>query len=168
MTDEGVVEIHAAIGTNRTARVAEALIDLRLALQPDVAGSTFADESLQLIQARGAVLARIRCAVIDRMLALLAGVTRLASAGIIANLVNALAVISARFRGALIDVGLASCAGPSRMADAVMTEELVHADSVQTRIARAQVYLLMAAFASESGRTITGEVGDQISAVGAE
>lgn len=168
MADEGVVEVHAAIGTSRTARVAEALIDLRLALQPDVAGSTFADESLQLIQARGAVLARIRCAVVDRMLALLAGVARLAGAGIIANLVDALAVISARFRGALIDVGLASCAGPSRMTDAIVTEELVHADSVETRIARAQVDLLVAAFAGESGRTITGEVGDQVSAVGAE
>lgn len=168
MTDEGVVEIHAAIGAGRAARVAEAFIDLRLALQPDVAGSTFADESLQLIQARGAVLARIGRAVIDRMLALLAGITRLASAGIIANLVNALAIIPAWFRGALVDVGLASCAGPSRVADAFVTEELVYADSVQTRIARAQVDLFMAAFAGESRRAIASKVGDQISAVGAE
>lgn len=32
MTNEGVIEIHAAIGTDRTARIAETLIDFRLAL----------------------------------------------------------------------------------------------------------------------------------------
>lgn len=168
MADESVVEIHAAIRADRTARVADTLIDFRLALQPVITGSTFADESLQLIQARGAVLARIGRAVIDRVLALLAGITRLASTSIIANLVNALTVISAWSRGALIDVGLASRAGPSRMADAFVTEELIHTDPVQTRIARAQVNLFVATFAGKSGRTITDEIGDQISAVGTE
>lgn len=168
MTDKCVVEIHAAIGADRTARIAEALVDLRLALQPDVAGSAFADESLQLVQARGAVLARFGRAVVDRVLAVLAGITGLAGAGIIANLIDALAVIFARSRGALVDVGLASRAGPSRMADALVAEELVHADPVQARIARAQVDLFVATFAGESGRTVAGEVVDQIGAVGAE
>lgn len=130
MTNKSIVEIHAAIGTDRTARIAEALIDLRLALQPNVTGSAFANESLQLIQARSTVLARIGRAIIDRMLALLAGITRLAGAGIIANLINALAVISARSRRALVDVGLASRAGPPRMADAFVAEELIHADPI--------------------------------------
>lgn len=168
MTDKCVVEIHAAIGADWITRIAETLVDLRLALQPDVTGSAFADESLQLIQARRTVLARIGRAVVDRVLTVLAGITGLASAGIIADLIDALTVILARFRGALVDVGLASCAGPARMANTLGAEELIHADAVQARIARAQVDLFMATFAGESGRTVAGEVVDQISAVGAE
>lgn len=130
VANEGVVEIYATIGADRIARIAQTLVNLCLALQPDEAGSAPTDEALQLVYACGSVLARIRRAIIDRVLALLACVTGLASAGIVIDLVDALAVVSAWFRRALVDVRLAGCTGPSRMADALVAKELVHADSV--------------------------------------
>lgn len=134
VTNEGVVEIYAAIGTNWIARIALAFVDFRLALQPDEARSASADEALQLVYACSSVLTRIRRAVINRMLALLACVTRLARANIVVDLINTLTIISAWSGCTLVDVSLAGRTRPSRMADALVTEELVHANSVQARI----------------------------------
>jgi len=130
MADESVVQIDAAICANRVARIAQALVDLRFALQPDEAGSALADESFQLIDARGTVLTGIRSAVIDSMLTLLARITRLAGTRVIVNLIGTLAVVPTRFQRALVDVGFASYAGPSWMTDTLVAEQLVHTDSV--------------------------------------
>jgi len=102
------------------------------------------------------------------VLTLFARVTGLAGASIIVDLVDALTVVSTRSRRTLVDVCFASRTGPSRMTDTFMTEELVHTDSVQARIARAKIDFLMAAFAGKSRRTIAGEIGDQIGAIGSE
>ncbi|KAL0125790.1 hypothetical protein PUN28_004684 [Cardiocondyla obscurior] len=51
VADKSVVEIYAAVGADRTARIALTFIDFRLALQANEAGSAFANEALQL-QAR--------------------------------------------------------------------------------------------------------------------
>lgn len=130
MADESVVEIYAAIGADRIARIAQTLVNLCFALQPDEAGSASTDETLQLVYARGSILARIRRAIIDCVLALLACVTGLACANIIIDLVDALPVISAWFKRALVDVRLTGRTGPSRMADAFVAKEFVHTDSV--------------------------------------
>jgi len=45
VADESVVQIDAAIRANRVARIAQTLINLRFALQPDEAGSALANES---------------------------------------------------------------------------------------------------------------------------
>jgi len=96
MTKEGVVKIYAAIRAELATRIAEALVDLRLAMQPGVTGSAFAYESFQLIYARGAVLTRIRCAVIDGVLAIFARVTGFAGTYVVVDMIEALAVVPAR------------------------------------------------------------------------
>lgn len=102
------------------------------------------------------------------MLALFACVTRFASASIIVNLVDALTVVATRLGRTLVDVGFAGRAAPSRMTDALVAEELVYTDAVQAGVARAEVDFLVAAFAGEAGRAVAGEVGNQVSTVGAE
>lgn len=135
VANEGVVQVDATVRTDRIARIAQALVDLRLALQPNEARSAPADESFQLIHARGAVLAWIGGAVVDGVLALLARVTGLAGARVIVDLIDTLAVVPTDLQRAFVDVGLAGRAGPSRMTDALVAEQLVHANAVQARIA---------------------------------
>lgn len=102
------------------------------------------------------------------MLALLARVTGLAGARVIVDLIDTLAVVAAGLGPALVNVGLAGRPGPSRMADALVAEELVDTDPVEAGIAGAEVDLLVATFAGETGRAVAGEVGDQVGAVGAQ
>ena len=166
VTDKSVVQVDATIRSNRAARIAETLVQFCLALQPDETRSALANESLQLVDAGPSVLARIRGTVVDGVLTLFACVAWLAGARISVHLIDTLTVVPARFAGAFVDVRLASRAGPSRMTDALVAEQVVHANPVQTRVPRAQVYLLVAPFASESWRTVAAEVGYQVRAVG--
>lgn len=168
LADEGVVEIRAAFRADRVAGVAETLVNFRLAMRAAVSGSALADEPFELIDARGAVLARIGRAIVDGVLALLAGVTGLAGARVIVDLVDALAVVSARLGRALVDVALAGRAEPSRVADALVLEQVVDADAVQAGAAGTKVDLFVAALAGETGRTVAGKVVDQVGASGVE
>lgn len=137
-------------------------------MQPDKAGPAFADEALQLVDARRPVLAGIGGAIVDAVLTLLASETGLAGARVVVYLIDTLTVVSTGSGRAFVDIGLAGRAGPARIADALVTEELVHADSVQARIARTQIDLFVAAFAREPWRAVAGEVVDQIGTVGTE
>ena len=165
VTDESVVQVDATIRSNGAARVAETLVQFRLALQPDEARPAPADEPLQLVHAGPSVLARIGGTVVDSVLTLFARVAWLAGARVPVDLIDTLAAVPARFAGTFVYVRLACRAGPSRMTDALVAEQIVHAYPVQAWVARAQVYLLVAPFASESWWAVAAEVGYQISAV---
>lgn len=122
MAHEGIVQIDATISTNRTARIAQTLVQFRFALEANETWPTLANESLQLVYASPSILTRIRCAVVYGMLTLFACVAWFASTGVSIHLVDALAVVSARFACTLVDVRFASCASPSWMTDALVAE----------------------------------------------
>lgn len=168
MAEEHIIKIHAVIGADLVARIAETFVDLRLAIQASETGCAFAYESFQLIYACSAVLARFRCAVVDIMLAILARVTGFAGTRVVVDLIEALAIILTRCRFAFVYVDLARRAGPSWMTKAFMPEKIIHANAIQARIARTQIDFLVTSFAGESGRTIAVKVGDVICAIGSE
>lgn len=130
VADKSVVKIYAAFRANRITGIAQTLVNFRLALQADVAGSALANETLELVDTRGAVLARIGRAVVDSVLALLAGVTGLACTCVVIDLIDALAVVPAWFRRTLVHIALAGRAEPSRIADAFVLKQIVHTDTV--------------------------------------
>lgn len=158
LADKLVVQIDAAFCSNRTAWIAETLVDFGFALKTDKSWTTFASEALELIDTGGTVDARIGSAIVDCVLALLASVARLASASVVVDLVGTLAIIATGLAGALVDVVLASWTSPARMTDALVVEELVHANAVQARIAGAKVDLFMTTFSGETRRAVAGEV----------
>lgn len=122
MAHESVVQIHATISTNRTARIAQTLVQFRFALKPNETWPTLANESLELVYASPSILTRIGGAVVYGVLTLFACVAWLASTGVSIHLVDALAVVSARFACTLVDVRFTSCASPSWMTDALVAE----------------------------------------------
>lgn len=120
MTREFVIKINASIRANRTARIAQALIDLGFALKPDEARATFTHEAFELVEASSSVLARFRGTIVHGVLAHLSGIARLARARITASLIQALAIVSTRFIRALVNVRFASCPRPSRITNTRM------------------------------------------------
>lgn len=168
MAHERVVQIDATISTDRAAGIAQTLVQFRFALKANETWPALANESLELVYASPSILTRIGCAVVYGVLTLFACVAWLAGTRVSVHLVDALAVVSARFVCTLVDVRFASRASPSRMTDALVAEQIVHAYSIETRISRAQVYLLVASFAGESWGTVAGEVGYQIRAIGSK
>ena len=158
VADERVIQIDATVSADRAARITETVVQRSLALESHKAGSALAGEPFQLIHAGSSVLAGLRRAIVDRMLTLLACVPWFTGTSVPVYLVDALAVVLARFASALVNVRLAGSSSPSRMTDALVAEQIVHAYPVQTRIPRAQVYLLVAPFARESRRAVAVEV----------
>ena len=102
------------------------------------------------------------------MLTSLSSIARLAGTCVTTDLIEALSIISARFFGALVDVRFASGTSPARMTDALVIEEIVNANAVQTGISRAEIDLLVTAFARETGRAIATEVSYEIRAISSE
>lgn len=158
VADERVIQIDATVSADRAARITETVVQRSFALESHKAGSALAGESFQLIHAGPPVLAGLRRAIVDRVLTLLACVPWFAGTSVPVYLVDALAVVLARFAGALVDVRLAGSSSPSRMTDALVAEQIINAYPVQTRIPRAQVYLLVTPFARESRRAVAAEV----------
>lgn len=105
-------------------------VDLGFALKSDETGSTFAKETFELIDTRGAILARIRGTIIDCMLTLFASVSWLAGTSIVIDLIETLSVVTTRFARTFIDVNFASSTGPSWMTDTFVAEQFVNAYAI--------------------------------------
>lgn len=164
-TLEPIVQIHAALRSNRTARIEQALIDFRLALQANIARSTFAYVTVDLIHARSAIQTRCTHTIVDRVLALLARVSGFAVAPELVHTVNASTVILARIICAIVDIPIAITTRPARCADALIGEQPIHARAMFARLRQAQIDLLLAPFACKAGRTCATEIVHQIGTI---
>lgn len=163
-----VVQVQTLFRSLGTARVAQAFVDARLALQTQETGPAAADESVQHVDARPAVLARPGGAVVDQVLASFTGVTDVARARITVHQVRTLAVATARAARAIVNVYLARGTGPSRMAHALMAEQSVDAHAVLARVGRAYFDFRFATFPRESRRTGALEIVDQVGTRGTQ
>ena len=107
-------------------------------------------------------------AVVDAVLTALACELGLADTAEVADHVDALARVLAGVSGTLVDVDVTVLSGPALLAHTLKVEETVDADAVEAGLRRAQVHFRLAPLAGEAARTCTGEVVDEVGAVGAK
>lgn len=119
---EFIVQIQAAFGANRVARINQAFVDFGFALQSNEPWSAFADKSIDFIDAGGSVLAWLALTIVDGVLTIFAGVAWLTVAGVSIDQVDAAAIIRAWIFGTIIDVNVALVASPTRIANAFIIE----------------------------------------------
>ena len=102
------------------------------------------------------------------MLTTLASEARLTDAGVAVDIVSAESIILTRIAGTVINIDVTVHPCPSWLADTFVSEQLVHAFSPDAGVRVTEVHLLLASLASEASGTVTAEVIDQVSAVGAQ
>lgn len=163
-----IVQVNATLGANRIAWIAQAFVNFSLALQSNIARTTFAHESIQLIDARGAILAWVAFAVVYWMLAIFAGESWLTIAIVAIDQINAGAFICTWIGAAIAYVNITAGAGPSWITNAFVAEEAIDASTVAAWFRQAQVNFVVASFSSEAWRACAAKVIHQICAVGAQ
>ena len=125
-------------------------------------------KTISFILAGSSILARFISAVVHRVLAVLTSEARLTETSVAIVIINTLSIILTRSSSAVINVDVTVGSRPARLTHTLVPEQLVHTLSSDTGVRLTQVHLLFTSLTSETSGTSTGEVIDQVSAVGSQ